>query len=351
MVPSFIGQYIQNLAQFFMGSTSLSEGASLWVSAAILAVVCSAVSVGVFALFWKYKGKILRGNEVKIANIVSPRLPRLGNFLATLRLPTPKIRFSLSGWKGIAGSIGMVAVGFIGAFSLVIATTDDTPVFPQAGAAYFLPSTFGTPLDPDFVTPEEPSQTLQLNLGDTSRIDKLTFENMSLGKAGLTKCIDITYATTSVATTAFLTTGKLSLTNVSAPTFMTTGSQIQTMTLAGKTDGHTYSPTQNSTISDITVNSDRGAGTFTAKDSKVDRIVISLSGSTGPIVGEVEFKNVHCSVGQIAISNVKAGTFVQDATSKFGDGTGINSASYVVSPSVSINSGTSNLVDAPITVK
>ena len=114
MVPSFIGQSIQTLAKFFIGSMGMSEGTSLWMSAAILAVVCSAVSVGVFALFWKYKGKILRGNEVKLANIISPRLPRLGNFLATLRLPTPKIRFSLSGWKGIAGSIGMVAVGSIG---------------------------------------------------------------------------------------------------------------------------------------------------------------------------------------------------------------------------------------------
>ena len=351
MVPSFIGQSIHSLAQFFMGSMSLSEGASLWVSAAILAVVCSAVSVGVFALFWKYKGKILRGNEVKIANIVSPRLPRLGNFLATLRLPTPKIRFSLSGWKGIAGSIGMVAVGFVGAFSLVIATTDDTPIWPGAGASYQLPSTFGVPLEPDAETPEQASQTLQLNLSNASRLDKLTFENMSLGKAGLDKCVDITYATTGVATTAFLTTGKLSLINVSAPTFQTTGSQISSLNIAGKVDGHTYGPTQSSAISDITVQSDRGAGTFTAKDSKVDRIVIKLDGSTGPVVGEVEFKNVHCSVGQISISNVKAGEMTQDADSKFGNGTGIDTASYVISSSTEIRSGTSNLVDTPITVK
>ena len=172
---------------------------------------------------------------------------------------------------------------------------------------------------------------------------------MSLGKTGLTKCVDITYATTAVKTTAFLTTGKLSLTNVSSPTFMTTGSEISSLNIAGKVDGHTYGPTVVSTTSDITVNSDRGAGTFTAKDSKVDRIVISLSGS--PIVGEVEFKNVHCSVGQISISNIKAGEFTQDATSMFGDGSGINSASYVISPGVSIMNGVSNLVDTPITVK
>jgi hypothetical protein len=69
------------------------------------------------------------------------------------------------------------------------------------------------------------------------------------------------------------------------------------------------------------------------------------------VVGEVEFKNVHCSVGQISISNLKAGEMIQDADSKFGDGTGIDSASYVISPQVKIKSGTSNLVDTPITVK
>ena len=249
----------------------------------------------------------------------------------------------------MATSTGIVGVGFAVALTTVIASTDSTPIWPSAGSSYQLPSTFGTPLEPDIVTPEQASQTLQLNLGDASRIDKLTFENMSLGKTGLTKCIDITYATTAVKTSAFLTTGKLSLTNVSAPTFLTTGSEISTLTLAGKVDGSTNSPVITSTISDITVNSSRGSGTFTAKDSKVDRIVISLSGS--PIVGEVEFKNVHCSVGQVSISNVKAGEFTQDATSMFGDGTGINSASYVVSPGVSIMSGTSNLVDTPITVK
>ena len=351
MVPSFIGQSIQNLAKFFIGSMGISEGTSLWMSAAILAVVCSAVSVGVFALFWKYKGKILRGNEVKLANIISPRLPRLGNFLATLRLPTPKIRFSLSGWKGIAGSIGMVAVGFVGAFSLVIATTDDTPVFPEAGAAYSLPLTFGTPLEPDSVTPEEPSQTLQLNLGDDSRIDKLTFENMDLGKAGLTKCIELTYATTGVATTAFLNTSKISFTGVSAPTFDMSNSHIHNMDLAGKVDGHTYGPTVVSTTPDVVVNSDRGAGTFTAKDSKVDRIVLSMTGSAGPTIGEVEFKNVNCKVGAISLTNIKAGSFTQDNTSKVGAGTGINSASYVVNNDVKIFSGTSNLVDTPISIK
>tara|TARA_R110000824_G_scaffold238121_2_gene426868 strand:+ start:2438 stop:3484 length:1047 start_codon:yes stop_codon:yes gene_type:complete len=345
-----IGTLISSIAEWITKTTGSPEGVSVWLSMLLIAVAGGLITTAVMALGWRYKALIVRNRQVRFARILVPYIPKIG-FLSALRIPMPRFRFNLSGWRGLATSTGIVGVGFAVALTTVIASTDTTPVWPGAGASYKLPSTFGVPLEPDVETPEEASQTLQLNLGDASRIDKLSFENMSLGKAGLTKCIDITYATTAVATSAYLTTGKLSLTNVSSPTFVTTGSQISSLNIAGKVDGHTYGPTQSSTISDITVNSDRGAGTFTAKDSKVDRIVISLSGTTGPIVGEVEFKNVHCSVGQISISNVKAGEFTQDATSMFGDGTGINSASYVISPSVSIMSGVSNLVDTPITVK
>lgn len=278
-----------------------------------------------------------------------PYVPRIG-FLSALRIPIPRFRFNLSGWRGLASSTAIVAVGFAAALTTVIASTDTTPVWPSP-AAYALPSTFGEKLPPDPITPSQPSQTLKLNLGNASRIDKLTFENMSLGKAGLDRCVDITYATTAVSTTAFLTTGSLTLTNVSAPTFLTTGSEISTLTLAGKVDGHSHEATVDSTTPNIVINSDRGAGTFTAKDSTVDRIVISLSGSTGPTIGEVEFKNVHCSVGQFYISNLKAGSMTQDATSTFGNGTGINSSSYTVSDTVKIRSAVTNLLDAPVSVK
>ena len=343
-----VTEWIRNLAAWITNSTGSPEEVSVWASMLIIAIAGAGISVGVSTLLWRCKALILRNKEIQFAKIIVPYIPRIG-FLSALRIPIPKFRFNLSGWRGLATSTGIVGIGFAAALTTVIASTDTTPIFPEAGASYKLPYTFGVPLEPDIVTPEQASQTLQLNLGDASRIDKLLFENMSLGKTGLTKCVDITYATTAVKTTAYLTTGKLSLTNVSSPTFLTTGSHISSLNIAGKVDGHTYGPTVISSTSDITVNSDRGAGTFTAKDSKVDRIVISLSGS--PIVGEVEFKNVHCSVGQISISNVKAGEFTQDATSMFGDGTGINSASYVISPGVSIKSGTSNLVDTPITVK
>ena len=345
-----VGTWIRTLAGWLTESTGTPEGVSVWLAMLAIALGGALITVALMALGWRYKALIVRNRSVRFARIFMPYIPRIG-FLSALRIPMPKFRFDLSGWKGLATSTGIVGVGFVVALTTVIASTDNTPIWPEP-ASYALPNVFGVPLPPDIETPEQASQTLQLNLSNASRLDKLSFENMSLGKAGLDKCIDITYATTGVSTSAFLTTGKITLSNVSAPTFLTTGlSEISTLTLAGKVDGHTYGPTQDSTISDITVQSDRGAGTFTAKDSKVDRIVIKVDGTAGPVVGEVEFKNVHCSVGQISLQNIKAGEMIQDADSKFGDGTGIDSASYIISPYVKIKSGTSNLVDTPITVK
>ena len=344
-----IGTLIRNLAGWITESTGTPEGASVWLAMLAIALGAAVITVALMAVGWRYKALIVRNKNVRFARILIPYIPRIG-FLSALRIPTPKFRFNLSGWRGLATSTGIVGIGFVVAFTTVIVSTDNTPIWPEP-ASYALPNVFGVPLPPDIETPEQASQTLQLNLSNASRLDKLLFENMSLGKAGLDKCIDITYATTGVSGTAFLNTGKLSLLNVSSPTFQTTGSEISQLNIAGKVDGHTYGPTIVSTTSDITVQSDRGAGTFTAKDSTVDRIVIKVDGTAGPVVGEVEFKNVHCSVGQISISNVKAGEMIQDADSKFGDGTGIDSASYVISPHVKIKSGVSNLVDTPITVK
>ena len=344
-----VGTWIRTLAGWFTESTGTPEGVSVWLAMLAIALGGALITVALMALGWRYKALIVRNRSVRFARIFMPYIPRIG-FLSALRIPMPRFRFNLSGWRGLATSTGVVGVGFVVALTTVIASTDNTPIWPEP-ASYALPNVFGVPLPPDIETPEQASQTLQLNLSNASRLDKLLFENMSLGKAGLDKCIDITYATTGVSGTAFLNTGKLSLLNVSSPTFQTTGSEISQLNIAGKVDGHTYGPTIVSTTSDITVQSDRGAGTFTAKDSTVDRIVIKVDGTAGPVVGEVEFKNVHCSVGQISISNVKAGEMIQDADSKFGDGTGIDSASYVISPHVKIKSGVSNLVDTPITVK
>ena len=169
-----VTEWIRNLAAWITNSTGSPEEVSVWASMLIIAIAGAGISVGVSTLLWRYKALILRNKEIQFAKIIVPYIPRIG-FLSALRIPIPKFRFNLSGWRGLATSTGIVGIGFAAALTTVIASTDTTPIFPEAGASYKLPYTFGVPLEPDVVTPEQASQTLQLNLGDTSRLDKLLF--------------------------------------------------------------------------------------------------------------------------------------------------------------------------------
>ena len=51
------------------------------------------------------------------------------------------------------------------------------------------------------------------------------------------------------------------------------------------------------------------------------------------------------------IDYVKAGTWTQNAASRFGSGNGIDSADWVMNSTVSYKSATSGLIDTPITVR
>jgi hypothetical protein len=344
----FVDDSIIGLANV-LGSFGLAEGTSLWVSALLSAIVASTFCVGLFAFFWKYKGKVIRDNGIHLGFIHIPELPRAGNFLTTLHLPSPKIKFDISGFKGIAGAIGIVAVGFAGAFTLVIATTDDTPIWPETGAAYSLPSTIGKSLPPDVSTPSERSQTLQINLGNAVRLDTLTLKNIDLGKAGLTNAFEIN-RTTGV-TGAQVSVGIITIRNSSAPTLDWANMEAGCITLAGKVDGHTNAISIDSTISTLVIDSDRGAGTYTAENSTVDRIVINTNGDSGATIGELIIDDVDTSVGAWDWDYIKAGCINLEATNQFGNGTGINTASAVFNSSVKARVITDNLVDTPLTVK
>ena len=342
-----IGEQIHNFAQFLVATMGVSEGTSLWLSAIVAAVICSAVSVGLVAVGWKYKNVFLRNKELKVSKFIFPTLPGIGNFFAAFRLPTPKFRFNLSGWRGIAGSIGMVAVGFIAAFSLVIATTDDTPMWPEAGAAYALPSEVGTPLEPDPENPADASQTLKINLAAGVRLTSLTLNNLDLGKTGLTDCIEITRAQGN--SSGWLYVDNWTATGVSAPSADFANAEIANLSLGAYVDGHTLEATIDSTITDLEINSTRGAGEFIAQNSVVDRVLIVLAGDA--VIGTLAMTDVDCSVGGWNVDYVKAGHFTMDNTSKFGDGDGIDTADFVVNATVKTRSMTDNLVDTPITVK
>ena len=291
--------------------------------------------------------------------IRSPRWPtvRTPSFrlVSAIRVPgmvnlgrlIPRLAIRVGGTKALLVVLLVVGVGF-GAtvFMVVDRTTEHVPIWPEVGAEYALPSKIGTPLPPNVQEAIDQTHTLQVTLGATgARVDELVFKNMSLGKAGQTDCVSIERASGS----GWLYVDEFALINVSAPSFDMATGRAGTLTLAGKVDGHNQSATLDATIPDVEIVSSRGAGNYVADGGSVDHIVISTTNDTD--VGTLKFENVHCSVGGWDIDHVRAGTFSQDAASRFGDGDGIDTPDYVINSSVSYRTATDALIDTPITVR
>lgn len=296
----------------------------------------------------------------KTISIPSLRWPRLRlpapRVVSTLRLPpmpnvgryVPRFALRMGGTKAVFFSLLVVVAGFAGAMFLVIEqTAGRTPIWPDAGAAYALPSRIGTSLPPDPETPSEASQTLQVTLATDTRLSELTFRDMNLGKAGLTDCVSIERDSNN--SSGYLWVDEFIITDVSAPSFDMAETHAATFTLAGSVDGHTNNSTLDSTITDLTIVSERGAGSFVAESGAVDRIIVMFLGDAN--VGVLTFDGVRCSVGGWDLDHIRAGSITQDAASRFGTGSGINSADYVIQQSVKYRVGSDSLVDTPVTVR
>ena len=339
-----IGNGVQTIQNWII-SLGVPEGTAFWLTALICVVSASLVTVGLMAVMWKYRRGLLRDRDLKLDRFTAPGIPGIA-LLHALRIPTPKFSFDLSGMKGVGTALGIVGVAFVVAFTFVVASTDDTPVWPEAGAAYPLPNVHGVSLEPDPENPADANQTLQINLAAGVRLTTLTLNNLDLGKAGLTDCVTIQRTTN---TTGWLYVDNWVMTGVSAPSLDFANVETAVLSLAAQTDGHAMDATIDSTISEQNIESSRGSGNFLAENSVVDRVIIQLGGDA--IIGTMTMTDLDCSVGGWNIDYVKAGSISMDNTSKFGDGDGINTADYTMNSTVKARVITNNLVDTPITVR
>ena len=288
----------------------------------------------------------------KTFSIPSARLPQIGlpylKPLTAIRIPIPKA-LKIGGGRAALMSILVVAGGFGASFALVINGTSDVPTWPEAGAVYALPNTNGERLAPDDSDPATRSQTLQINLADNVRLDKLWLKNLDLGKAGLTNSFEI--SRTTGVTGAMVNVGLITIRNSSAPTLDFANIEAGCITLAGEMDGPTNAVQIDATIPNLVVDSDRGAGTYIAENSQVDRIILNTNGDNGATIGEILIDDVDASVGAWDWDYVKAGNIVFENTNQFGNGTGINSASAVFNSTVKARCVTDNVVETPTSVK
>ena len=285
--------------------------------------------------------------SIPSARLPNMKVPQL-RILSALHIPFPK-RFRVGSPRTALMSLVVVGIGFAATIFVVVSGTSSQILWPEVGAEYDLPNIVGQKLPPDPEYPATASQTLQINLADGVRLDKLHLKNLDLGKSGLTNSFEINR--TSGVTGAFVNVGEFTILNSSAPTLDWANMEVGTLSLAGQVDGHTLAAVINSTISNMVIDSDRGVGTYVAQDSVVDRVIISLNGDTGAYIGEIIVDGVTASVGAWDFDYLKVGTLTMDNSNKFGNGTGIDSASAVFNSSVKARIITDNLVDTPTTVK
>ena len=284
----------------------------------------------------------------KTINMPSARLPQIGlpylKLLTAFRIPLPKA-IRIGGSRAALMSVLLVAGGFGASFALVINGTSDVPTWPEAGAVYALPNTNGDRLAPDPSDPATRSQTLQINLANGVRLDKLHLKNLDLGKSGLAKSLYVTGVTG-----AQVDVGLITVRNSSAPTMDWSRINAGCIQIAGEMDGHTNAMTVDATVPNLVIDSDRGAGTYVAENSQVDRIIVQTTGGTATI-GEILIDDVDASVGAWSWEGINAGCIVVENNNKFGNGTGINNASVVMNNTVKSRSITDNVVETPVSVK
>jgi len=286
-------------------------------------------------------------------SIPSARLPKFNvpqlRFMSYIHIPFPKTFQFGSARVGLV-SLVVVGIGFAGTLFLVIAGTTSEKLWPETGAVYSLPNTVGEPLPPDAETPDQVSHTLVVKLADKTRLDKLILRNLDLGKESLSESFSVERSSGVTGSLAYLWIGSIVITGSSAPTLAWDNMEAGSITLAARVDGHTQEMTVDSTIPLVIIDSDRGAGTYTAENSVVDRVVISM-GTNGATIGELIIDDVDASVGAWDWDYIKAGSISLDATNSFGNGTGINSSSVTFGSDIKARIVTDNLVDTPISVK
>ena len=279
--------------------------------------------------------------------------PRLPAITIMSLLPTLRTRLNFGGTKVTIGALAIVAIGFTATIWVTVAGSTHEIIFPTPGAEYELPSVVGERLPPDDQTPMTASQTLRIGFKDKTRLDRVVLKNLDLGKADLATAFQVTRnATTGVTgAQAYLFIGDIVITNSSAPTLAWGNMELGSVSLAPRVDGHTQEIQQDSTVTQVIIDSDRGAGTYTAQDSKVDRVILQINGTNGASIGVLEIDNVDTSVGAMEWNYIKAGSLTMDGTNEFGNGTGINTASATWADTISSRTIVDNLVDTPISVK
>ena len=292
--------------------------------------------------FWNKIIFVIKGRKVKLPTVKSPsvKAPEMANIntpkIAGLKLP----KFAGFNLKGKTSAIIFAAIlGSTAVLSLAIYFSIEgvtqAPIFPEAGVydvagtqqLGYVELTVGEEV-------KDQTQTLQINIGG-STVSELVFKDMNVGAdSGVTYAIQVDNTD---GTGAKILCENLLLQDIIAPSLRFNSSTAYSLYVSSTVaDGFSITPTLNSVPVDYRFGSDRGALSVPeASGSDVDRIVVSTGSSTST-VGNITFENIRSKnpidIQDIACSNVTIKNLI------IGDGTGIDSASFVLGSTVKTRS-------------
>jgi len=300
---------------------------------------------------------------IKEREIRFPRIPFVGITLPlnlAFRLPSLQgLRFGRNVKAMIALTMLVSVVVISGAVYFAIQGISPAPVWPQS-ASYDAAVAQGLGQEQIGVGMEIPddvqsgTMTLELIIG-SARIESIEFSDMSVGKAaGLTDAINISSSAGNILCETLL------LEDVEATDFTLATSTAYALSVSTTTaDGLSINPTLSSDPIQYAFGSTRGALSVPAvSGGTFDRILISSAATS--TVGLISFKRVKAYGAGITISGIQCGEIIIRGTavgeSIYGDGTGINSASFKIGGSsvgtVKVQSSTLvGNVERPVSVK
>ena len=290
------------------------------------------------------KNKKISSPRIKfgIPNLTA-KLPMFWHF----KIPFPGGIY-LGGGKLIIGSLSAVAIGFLASLFLLVSSGEQQIQFPMLGASYEAPSMVGSPIvDAEF--PADRSQTLQLNIPQGTRLDLIKFENISLGKGGLTDAFQLT----GTSTTDMITIEEVIIEDSEFPTMDLANGYIYTINATSSVvaAGHTFSPTMASSTNDVSKSSTRGAVSYDAKDMTVDRIIIRQSTTGGDVlIKKLHLKNVNAWNGAANFDYFEIGTLTL-INVRIGDDGDIDSADLVINSSVEVNTINDGVQEEPVFIR
>ena len=274
---------------------------------------------------------------------LTAKLPRFWNF----KIPIFGGLY-MGGGKFVVISFSTIAIGFVASLFVLINSGEQQITFPMLGAQYTAPSMVGNHIvDREF--PADRSQTLQINMPASLRLDIVSFKNINLGKSGLTDAFQIAGTSTSDVITIETVTIK----NSSFPTMDWANGDIYLInaTTSVVAAGHTFSMTMASSTNDVVIGSGRGATSYIAENMTVDRILLLQSTTGGDVIIEnLILDNVNAWTGAFNADYFEIGTLILENV-RIGDDGDINSADLVINTTVKVNTVNDGVQEEPVFIR